>query len=237
MAEITLFQGVALIVFASLTAIGWFLKIARDLERESESVVNEKASIVDEYFFKSLSAVFTMSILRVVKSLGQIEVGGKTILDVMKSQLEQYFDEMTKLKPKQLMEEIFNTELPSEILNLCRIGDEDRDRLFSISLLASQLKETPEIFSSMVDRMTKGVIFGIVCGILIGTLDLLAVFDLTQYFSSMVALVLLTGVFYFYYGILGIWTLRKLEKKLKELRKEKEIESIWETVMEVAEYG
>jgi len=234
MIEIPFFQGIALIVLASLTAVGWSLKIARNCEREAEIIVNEKASMLDEYFLKSVSVVSTLMSYRLFKILGQTQKISETI----KFKMGEYIDELLKLKPEQIEEEIDSAEIPPEFINLCRLRDEDKDRLFNISFLAFQLKESvPEVLSSMVDRMTKGVIFGIVCGLSIGSLDFFISFNLMQYFSVVVTVILITGFFYFYYGILGMWTLRKLEKKLKELKKARELEDIWQTVTEISEYG
>jgi hypothetical protein len=237
MVEVDLFTGVAGLILASLVPVGWFLKIARDLEKDADVVVNEKASILDEHFFRVVSTLSTNVFYKLLRGLGQFQVGNKTVLDILKSDFGGFLDELLKGSPDAIAEQMDNLELPAELVSMCRLSDEDKDRLFSISFLAFQLKDTvPELFSVKVDEMIKGIIAGILCGIAVGSVSLLMSYNLMQYLSVIIALILLTATLYFYFGILGIWSLRKLEKKLLELKKENDIEDVWQTVMEMTEY-
>jgi hypothetical protein len=241
MVDMSIFVGIGGLIFASITAVGYFIRVGRNLEEKSEEIVKEKAFILDEYFLKTFSGISVKMLFRLIKMLENIPKQGKTISDILKSGLGEYVDtllKMSSIEVDRMINSIGSAEIPPEILSFLRLKDEEKDQIISLSFLVFQLKEVvPEVFSNILDKMTKAIILGVLCGLTIGFLDFFISPNMASFLPLVELIILVSGVFYFYYGIYGIWTLRKFEKKLKQLKKETNIDNIAEIVMELSEYG
>ena len=114
-----------------------------------------------------------------------------------------------------------DSPFPKELVEAIRLGDEERDRLSNLSFLVYALKElVPEAVQHEVDKLTKAIICGLVFGLLISTLDFFLTLNLGDYMAILglvASVIIVTGYYYVKDGIIGMWSIRKLEKITKRL--------------------
>jgi len=238
--EITIFQGIAVVIFASISVIATFyFQVARKLESRVEEVTIEKAWIVEEGLLRSLfisAATCTQKMFKLISE----KVGEETMSRLLGAFTEQMSDIMRIMRMSQeAIGSIDEVTFPKEVVEAIRLGDEEKDRLFDLSFLGYALNElVPETISYEVDELIKAILCGVICGLLVPTLDFFLSQDLAEYLllSWVVSgIIIATGYYYIKNGIMGVWTIRKLEKKIGRLKRANSIDDVRETIEGIVE--
>jgi hypothetical protein len=241
--EPTIFQFAGGVIVGSFTIVLFFLRIARKLERRSREIVEDKIKIIDERlvtFIYTTSLRITQTIFR--KIYEELNQKGIKLSEIFKSskffcELQKFIDDFLSFEDKDF-EKIYQDEKFSSWLpTVYHLSDEEKNMIFNMSFLAFQLNEdVHKVFSSIVDHMTKGAVSGLLCAISLGLVDLFQL-HFPASLPLLYTLILFTLGAYLYWGIYEIWELRKKEKLLNKLEKEKDINNLWKLVSEMNRNG
>ena len=238
--EITFFQGIAVAVLASVAIVfGYYVEVARKLEHRVRNVTVGKALIVERDLIACLFKTVILCTQKIFK-LASEEVGEENISRIWQGIPEQTLSLM-RMSPEALRSSLdILTVIPKEAVEGIRLGDEEKDRLFSLSYLGFALnKIVPEIVSYEVDNLIRAIVCGVIFGLLFPTLDFVLSQNLEQYLVLTLGLVsgfiLVTGYYYVKYGVMGIWSIRKLERKVEKLNRDNSVDDIGESIEEIVE--
>ena len=237
--EMTVFQGIAVLIFASISIIAaFYFQVARKLESIVEEVTINKAWIVEGELIKSLFVSAGTCTLKMFKLISE-KVGEEAVSRFWEVLPQQIRDFM--IMSEETLERVRAEEktFPKEVVEAIRLGDEEKDQLFDLSFLGFALNElVPETVSCEVDKLTKALICGVVFGLLVPTLDFFLSQDLGEYVSLswlVSGIIILTGYYYVKNGILGVWAIRELEKKIRKLKRDKTLDDVRETIEGIIE--
>ena len=231
--DIPFFQGVAVVIFASVGILTTFyFQVARKLESRVEEITVEKAWIVEGDLIKCLLVTSALCTQKMYKMLSE-KIGEETVSRVWDN-LPEYIRSIMRMPQEAMIVSLDERTLPKELVEAIRLGDEERDRLSNLSFLVYALKElVPEIVSYEVDKLTKAIICGVILGLSVPTLDFLMSQNLSEYLfllGIVSGIIIVTGYYYVKDGILGIWSIRELENKIRKFKRDKNIEDIEETI-------
>lgn len=230
---VTWFQGFAAAILATVILSYYLRKEAVATHIRAEKVAVEKAGIIDQELLKSY-AITSIKIMRRIFEFAEAKFGTKK--ENLSEAVRVAIEETLKKSQEDLEKDIERAEMPEELARFMRITEEDRDRLIYLSFLASGLKDMiPDVSSEVVNRMTKALIYGVSCAIILFFMDAIISLGLVAIIPFIGAFAILFGIYYFYYGIVQIWPLRKLEIKLKNLKEAKNINDIEESIREITE--
>jgi hypothetical protein len=237
--QITVYQGIASLVFASLAIILYFLREIKKMDQRAERVIVEKNNIIDEHFLKSISIISLLMLKRMMKQIpSQFKMQAKDFSQILGTAFGHAATEIIDKPESELERSVVDMEIPPELSSILAIRDEDRDRIIDLSLLAFFLtKLVPSVIGRFIDRMTKSIVCGFFCGLLLAFVDLLYNYELTAYLPFLGMLILVSGGLYLDYGIFEIWRQRNLEKSLKDLEKAKGLEEMRECLEEITKYA
>lgn len=239
MVEITIFQGIGGLVIGSLTILFYFLNEARKTDKKIWGLIIEKNRIIDGHFLKSVSIISSIAYRRMIKQVPAItKMKGTEFIKLVKQVIEEVTPELSEKSEEEIAESIEKAEMPPpEMAEMIAIREEDRDRIIDLSMLTYSLTElVPSAIGRVVDRMTKAIIGGFLCGLSIATVDLLFSYGLKDYFPLLGMLIIGSGYFYINYGMLEIWRQRILEKRLEDLEKATNLEEMRTCIGEIVEY-
>lgn len=225
-------------IFASIGIIATFyFQAARKLESRVEDITIKKAWIVEGDLIKCLFIASSLCTQKMLKLIS--EKVGKEAISELWDILPEQIQNLMRMSQETLMGSLDESVLPKEVVEVIRLRDEERDRLFHLSFLGFALKElVPETVSYEVDKLTKALICGVILGLLVPTLDFLLTQSSQQYLlllGLVTGFILVTGYYYVKDGIMGIWSIRELEKKLRKLNRDKNTDEIGETIEEIIE--
>jgi len=209
-----------------------FRSEAKNLEDKVDKVIGDKIDIVDESISKSLPRRAGLRYARALGRLLQEKRIDMNAVDTIIGLITTRPNETGKI-----LEELEQSKLPKEAVEMLRLDDEDKKYLFEVTSLWHSLRvSVPHVFSELVDKMTKAFIAGIVFGVLLALLTLLISYQL-QMANALGGMVVIAGIYYFGYGLSGIWKSRVLEKLLKNLEKTEKLEDIRKISEEILEHS
>ena len=237
--QITVYQGIAGLVFVSLAIIFYFLREVKKMDQKAERVIVEKNRIIDEHFLRSISIISLLMFKRMMKQIpSQFKMQGKDFSQIIGTAFGQAATEIVDKPDSELERSAVDIEIPPELSSILAIRDEDRDRIIDLSLMAFFLtKLVPSAIGRFIDRMTKSIVCGFFCGLLLAIVDLLYSYELTAYLPFLGMLILISGGLYLDYGIFEIWRQRNLEKSLKDLEKAKGLEEMRDCMEDIVKYA
>jgi hypothetical protein len=239
--EITFFQGIAGVIFASVAIIAaYYFQVARKFEAKTEEVTIKKSGLVEGDLLKLLFISSTLCTQKMLNFMRE-KMGEKKISKFL-DKIPQEIQKVLRMPQDAVVNSVDDLPpFPEEIVQAVRLGDNERDGLFDLSFLGYALRElVPETVSEQVDKLIKAIICGVILGLLVPALDYFFSQNWGQnsfLFTFVVGVttgaIAVTGFYYVKDGILGLWSMRKLEKKIKKLDRDRNTDEIRDTIEEI----
>jgi hypothetical protein len=204
-----------------------FWKEAKNDEKIAGRIANQKIILIDQELLKAFS-IASVEIFKNVFAFLQKQ--GMVRENIPQSIGTEVLETLMKMSREEIKKKVETISLPPEIKNLMEIPRENRDYLIELLSLESKLRDIPRIFSEFVDKITRAIICGVACALLILLVDAAlsaGIIETTSIVTILgLYLTIALGAYYFYYGIYQVWPLRRMEKKLENIEKSENIKDL-----------
>jgi hypothetical protein len=234
MADLTLIGAFIAIISITITSLAYFIRYGRELEKECEKIIQLKLSALDEYFLEIVIPFLITGLFRNLQSKRkEMHLEEQDISKITLGQIIGGTIGRKLVGPDDLLSNDWWANRGKEFYRLFEMPDEDKEEIEgTVSIIISLKYIIPELISGTVDKFFKAIQIGILLGILGGVYFIIPP-DLSVLSTILQWIIVIVLALLFYVLILEMPKLRKMEKKLREIKNEPDVSNLSDIVQDL----